>query len=78
MYVFRMDNKGDILWRTHSITFCEISTQMGIIPTEISDRSHFEYYYGGDYNFYKIIESQNVPIEYVDEIILFETLSKKS
>lgn len=68
MYIFRMDNYGDILWKTHSITFCQISTQMGIIPTHMNDMSHFEYYYGGDYNFYKILESQNVPIEYVDKV----------
>ena len=69
MYIFQMDNKGDILWKTRTITFCQISTQMGIIPSKISDQSHFEYYYGGDYNFYKIIESQNVPIEYVEKVI---------
>jgi hypothetical protein len=64
-----MNNNGRIIWKTESITFCEISTQSGVIPTRINDASHFEYYYGGDYNYYKIIESQNVPIEYVDKII---------
>ncbi len=69
MYVFQMDNKGNILWKTHSITFCEISTQMGVIPTHINDGSTFEYYYGGDYNFYKKIEASGVPIEYVEKVI---------
>lgn len=69
MYIFQMDNKGDILWKTHSITFCQISTQMGIIPTKINDVSRFEYYYGGDYNFYKGIEDQGFPIEYIDKVI---------
>lgn len=68
MYIFKMDNRGDILWKTHSITFCQISTQMGIIPTKINDTSTFEYYYGGDFNFYKKIEDQGVEIEYVDKI----------
>jgi hypothetical protein len=64
-----MDNKGDILWKTHSITFCQISTQMGVIPTQINDISTFEYYYGGDYNFYKKIEGAGLPIEYIDKVI---------
>ena len=69
MYIFKMNINGNIIWKTRSITFCEISTQSGIIPTHINDMSNFEYYYGGDYNFYKILESQNVKIEYVDKII---------
>lgn len=69
MYVFQMDNKGDILWKSHSITFCQISTQMGIIPSHINDISTFEYYYGGDYNFYKKIEGAGVPIEYIEKVI---------
>jgi hypothetical protein len=69
MYIFQMDNKGDILWKTHSITFCQISTQMGIIPTKINDLSTFQYYYGGDYNFYKEIEDKGFPIEYIDKVI---------
>ena len=69
MYVFMMDNKGNILWKTPSITWCQISTQMGIIPTQINDISTFEYYYGGDYNFYKKIEGAGIPIEYVDKVI---------
>lgn len=69
MYVFQMDNKGDILWKTHSITFCQISTQMGVIPTQVNDIARYEYYYGGDYNFYKQIEGAGVPIEYVEKVI---------
>ena len=70
MYIFQMThNNGDILPKTHSITFCQISTQMGIIPTNINEIYTFEYYYGGDYNYYKKIEGGNVPIEYVEKII---------
>jgi hypothetical protein len=68
MYVFRMNNRGNILWKTHSITFCEISTQMGIVPSKINDIFTFEYYYGGDYNYYKKIEGHGTPIEYIDKI----------
>jgi hypothetical protein len=63
------DKDGKLLWKTQSITFCEISTQMGITPTHINDISTFEYYYGGDFNFYKKIEDAGVPIEYVDKVI---------
>jgi len=69
MYIFQMDNKGDILWKTHSITFCQISTQMGVIPSHINDISTFDYYYGGDFNFYKKIEDAGSPIEYVEKVI---------
>jgi hypothetical protein len=64
-----IDNKGDILLKSHSITFCQISTQMGIIPSPINDISTFEYYYGGDYNYYKKIEGAGVPIEYIEKVI---------
>lgn len=70
LYIFKMTDKdGKLLWKTQSITFCEISTQMGITPTHINDISTFEYYYGGDFNFYKKIEDAGVPIEYVDKVI---------
>jgi hypothetical protein len=70
MYVFKMSHPiHGILWKTRTITWCEISTQMGIIPIDVNKNSSFEYYYGGDYNYYKKIEGAGVNIEYIDEII---------
>ena len=69
IYIFKMNNKGDIIWNTKEIILGEIGTPMGIIPVKLNSTSVFTYKYGGDYDFYKKLEENGNQIEYVDKVI---------
>jgi hypothetical protein len=69
VYIFKINNKGDIIWKTEEIILGQIGTPSGIIPTQINPTSEFVYRYGGDYDFYKTLEKNENKIEYVDKVI---------
>lgn len=69
IYIFKMNNGGEIIWKTKDIILNQIGTPMGIIPTNINHKSEFTYKYGGDYDFYKKLSDIHSKIEYNDDII---------
>lgn len=69
IYIFKMQNNENILWKKKEIRHTNIGTPMGIIPTKLNSTSVFTYKYGGDYDFYKKLEKDGNKIEFVDYII---------
>ena len=69
IYIFKMNNNGDIIWKKKDIVLNEIGTPMGIIPISINSTSNFEYIYGGDYLFYKKLKENNNKIVFFEDII---------
>jgi hypothetical protein len=69
IYIFKMDNVGDIIWKTKELIPGQIGTPMGIIPTHLNSTSEFTYNYGGDYEFYKTLENNGNRFEYIDKLI---------
>jgi hypothetical protein len=69
IYIFKMKNGNDLIWKTKEIIKNEIGTPMGLIPTHLNDTSIFTYKYGGDYEFYKKLEKDGNNIEYIDKVI---------
>lgn len=77
IYIFKIIiETGQIVWRTPQIKLNEISTQCGIIPTQYNDQSFWEYKYGGDYNFYKIL-SDKFNTLFIDIIIYRKKIQNK-
>jgi hypothetical protein len=70
VYVFKMQlDPETIYWvDDKKIVANQIGTPMGIIPIEINKKSEFGYFYGGDFAFYKTLEDQNIPFEFVDKL----------
>jgi hypothetical protein len=69
IYIFKMNNYGNIIWKTKNIIVREISKQMGIIPMHLNSTSSFGYNYAGDYEFYKKLEENGNKMEYIDHLI---------
>ena len=68
--VFKMKmESGEIVWKEKKIVFSEIGTPMGIVPIDINKKADFGYFYGGDHAFYKSLEDQGVPFEFIDKLI---------
>jgi hypothetical protein len=69
IYIFKMDNNGDMIWKTKELIPDQIGTPMGIVPTQINPTSEFTYNYGGDYEFYKKLEDNGNKLKYIDKLI---------
>jgi len=68
LFKMQLDSKK-IIWTEKKIEHSKVGTPMGILPIEINKKSDFGYFYGGDYEFYKNLETQGVPFEYIDKLI---------
>jgi len=69
IYIFKIQTeKGIIIWKNKNIKLMEISTQSGIIPSEINKNGEWALKYGGDYNFYKDI-TQNNKVLFINHLI---------
>lgn len=69
IYLFKMQlDSKKIIWTEKKIKHSEVGTPMGILPIEINKKSDFGYFYGGDYEFYKNLETQGIPFEYIDKL----------
>ena len=69
IYIFKIIlENGKIIWTIPEIKLNFISTQSGVIPTNINKEGYWELKYGGDYNFYKSI-TDKYPVLYIDKII---------
>jgi hypothetical protein len=69
IYLFKMQlDSKKLVWVEKQIKHSEVGTPMGILPIEINKKSDFGYFYGGDYDFYKNLETQGVPFEFVDKL----------
>jgi hypothetical protein len=68
LFKMQLDSK-QIIWTEKKIEHSKVGTPMGILPIEINKKSDFGYFYGGDFEFYKNLENQGVPFEYVDKLI---------
>ena len=78
IYIFKIGiETGEIIWKTPQIKLNEISTQCGLIPTQYNNQSFWEYKYGGDYNFYKIL-SEKFNMLFINTIIYRKKLEKKN
>lgn len=69
LYIFKMDHFGSTIWKTKDIIEGQIGTPMGIVPTRLNHTSQWLYRYGGDHDFYKKIEADGNPVEFVDKVI---------
>jgi hypothetical protein len=65
-----------IIWKKKKIEYGNISTQSGIIPTEINSTGYWELKYGGDFDFYKKLCEKNNHI-FMDYIIYKKVGNKK-
>lgn len=68
IYIFKMQTKNGVIWKTKEVKLNEIGTPMGIVPTSINKTGIFTLKYGGDYEFYKQI-TENRRVEFMDDII---------
>ena len=63
-----MLKNNKIIWRKKEIELNYISTQSGVIPTNINKDGYWELKYGGDYDFYKNL-SHKYSLIFIDKII---------
>jgi hypothetical protein len=69
IYLFKIKLKNNtIIWKTRNIKLNEISTQSGVIPTQINKEGYWELKYGGDYSFYKKL-SEKYRVLFIDKLI---------
>ena len=78
IYIFKIVSEiNQIIWINPEIKLNQISTQCGFIPSNLNDKSFWEYKYGGDYNFYNNLQKQTEKIIFINEIIYKKKLKHK-
>lgn len=68
LYIFQIVAGNEII-TGYPIQKSNISTQSGAIPSRYNSQSTWEYYYGGDFAFYKKLSKIVPRVIYVDHVI---------
>jgi hypothetical protein len=69
LYLFRIITKNHHIISGNPVELGHISTQNGVIPMAYNSQATWEYYYGGDFSFYKKLVQKVPKVIYSDTII---------
>jgi hypothetical protein len=69
IYIFKiMTEKGGIIWKNPLLEYSKVSTQSGVIPSQINKKGYWALKYGGDFDFYNNL-SKEYEMIFIDKLI---------